>query len=118
MGYYSYFDLEIRYVDTLTPVDADTRNVLADSIAKDCEYDLVDAESLFCENIKWYNYEEDMKKTSKRYPEYIFSIRRDGESRDDISKTHFWNGKFVEESPKVAWEDYDIIKRELKCNIT
>ena len=61
-------------------------------------------------DIKWYDSRQDMLVLSVEYPDILFSVDRNGEDRDDISKLYFQNGKWQECAAILVFEDYDPLK--------
>ena len=63
--------------------------------------------SLFDEEVKWYNYEEQMKAYSKMYPELLFIINGQGEEHDDLFNAYFKDGKVQKCSAIITFDEYD-----------
>ena len=76
----------------------------------------ITAESLFTisEQMKWYDYIENMESLSEKFPSLIFTLRGEGEDREDVWTAEFSNGryKFFHEE---EWEKY--MKEKLKDQI-
>ena len=45
------------------------------------------------EIIKWYEYERDMRKLSKKHPRILFELTGEGEESKDLWKARFKNGE-------------------------
>ncbi len=95
MGYYTRYELEILDGnDYVTEYESEISN-LADY--NDCFSD---------ESIKWYNYEEDMKKYSKKHPNTVFCVSGEGEDNVDIWKAYFKNGKMFKTKAIILFENF------------
>lgn len=122
MGYYTRFSIEIRTAITkaeakeiawainraITPLvksEEDWFFTLDDYAAADDKYtwDIMPADEL-----KWYDWEEDMKAIAKEYPAIEFRVEGNGEDRDDWwvarLKGDRYQIKYVE-PPIDEWED-------------
>jgi hypothetical protein len=104
MGYYTYH--------ILTVLDKDGKEVSDDqllihqkAIAELSGYN----EYMFEDSIKWYNIDDDMIEYSKRHPELLFLIERDGEETEDYSKEHYKNGKSLscQGIMSIVYEEFD-----------
>lgn len=62
---------------------------------------------LFDDNHSWYNWDEDMKEYSLRYPNLIFLLEGIGEAWDDIWKCYFKNGKMQQCDVIMSFDDFD-----------
>lgn len=60
---------------------------------------------------KWYDYEEDMERLSRAYPEITVRVNGDGEDSDDLWQDFWHNGKRFSE--RVRFADYKDIKDKL-----
>lgn len=61
------------------------------------EYEITDIgdqinSAFLCEDMKWYDYYENMVTISALFPEIIFHLRGDGEDSDDLWEADFMNG--------------------------
>lgn len=45
------------------------------------------------EPVNWYDYEEDMRSVSEKFPDVHFELHGEGEMNNDIWTQHFVNGK-------------------------
>ena len=106
MGYYTYFNLrvtetphlfngksitnasELEIAQKLYGIiyDGDVLSKLPDDYCTPLDY-------VFDDEMKWYDYKQDMKELSKQYPEFYFWLRGDGEESDDYWVACFHNGK-------------------------
>jgi hypothetical protein len=106
MGYYSNFKLEVNHPDEediigdLLDNNEDARRAL--------QYDGNSQEPT-----KWYDMDKDMKEFSKKYPEVLFEMQRQGESGgDDQCNYYFQNGKAQECWVELKFPDYNPDKME------
>jgi len=108
MGYYSNFELKVGVghlnesdiIDDLREHNQDAHKAL-----DDCGQTQ--------EPTKWYDMDKDMKEFSKKYPEVLFEMRREGESGgDDQCNYYFRNGKMQECWVHLTFPDFDPDKME------
>lgn len=67
------------------------------------------------ERCKWYEHTDEMKKFSRKHPDFVFALHGEGEETDDIWTKYFHNGKLQVCIPQLVWPDFDIkefIERE------
>lgn len=95
MGYYTRFELEVK---EKIDYDVDYKKEISE---------ITDYGSCFDDEIKWYNYEKDMKKYSKQYPDTLFVLIGEGEEYGDIWKTYFKNGKMQKCNAQITYDEYD-----------
>mgnify|MGYP000905669934 CR=1 FL=1 len=98
MGYYTRHKLEI---------------VSGDDFVTDYEQEITDIKdysSLFDDEIKWCDCEEDMKAYSKNHPNVVFCINGEGEESRDIWKAYFQNGKMFKTKAKLMFEEFSTEK--------
>lgn len=102
MGYYTNFELEI--------VDKDMNPINASDIIQEIqnEYKI----GFGSDSTKWYTYQEDMKKVSLKYPEYIFVLSGSGEEFDDIWKEYFYKGENQFTRAKIEFEEFNLLKKQ------
>ena len=62
------------------------------------------------DSIKWYNYEKDMLKYSKLYPDTVFQITGYGEEQGDIWADYYKNGKVQKTKAEIVFNDYNELK--------
>jgi hypothetical protein len=101
MGYYTNFELEI--------IDVDYSDIDSGKIRQEIQDEF---KISFGDTIKWYNYNEDMKCFSKKYPELIFVIDGNGEEFDDVWKHYFMNGDDQYTRAKFVFEPCIFLKEE------
>lgn len=126
MGYYTRFSIEIRTAITQAKAKeiaaAINRAVFSKDVSEeDWFFTLDDYESANVEDdekatwdimpddeLKWYDWEEDMKEIAKKYPAIEFRVEGSGEDKDDwwvaLFKGDRFQIKYVE-PPIDEWED-------------
>lgn len=60
---------------------------------------------LLCEEMKWYEYNEDMVALSKMFPDTLFELYGEGEDSEDIWKLTVKNGKSYWVAAKIVFPD-------------
>lgn len=66
-----------------------------------------DIEYGYYANAKWYDWKEDMRLLSKRFPELLFCLHGEGESGDDLWDAYFLDGKCQYCPANITYEDFD-----------
>jgi len=104
MGYRTYhtldvFDEELKYLEKAK--EEHELQISRFVEGDDCDY------SLFEDEEKWYSCEEDMKRYSKLYPEFIFKISGVGEEHDDLWEMYCKNGKLQFCPAHITFDEYD-----------
>ena len=56
---------------------------------------------------KWYDYVDNMKMLSLRFPTIVFILEGDGEENDDMWVAYFMNGKVQYEKAKITYNSFD-----------
>lgn len=56
---------------------------------------------------KWYDWEEDMIKISRKFPKMLFSLGGNGEEALDIWCAHFCNGQCNYREIQTYWEEFN-----------
>lgn len=100
MGYFTTYDVEItdkemNYVDDDRKIHQEIQT----------EFDVI-----FGEESKWYDYEENMKEFSKKYPDLIFTIHGNGEGNNDIWREYFLNGESQHTEAQLVFEPCKLVK--------
>lgn len=65
---------------------------------------------LFQDDQSWYEYQQDMKEYSLRYPELIFKLIGSGDQNDDMWICYFKNGKMQECPAIITFDEFDEFK--------
>lgn len=106
MGYETRFKLtaltdrnysQRDYLKVLAEIDPQEFSPEADSFEEEFE-----------EPRKWYNYENDMKKLSLKFPDTYFLLYGAGEEQGDVWKAYFYNGKVQIIKATLAFKDEPI----------
>jgi hypothetical protein len=111
MGYYTKFNLKI----TPEPIALERLEITRE-IAEIFELeDSVNLEkthySDFLSNeMKWYNYYSDVLKLSIKFPNFLFTLKGEGEDKDDIWIIYYKNGKSQDAPGKITFESFDETK--------
>ena len=130
MGYYTYFNLRV----TETPHLFNGKSITNESELEIAQklYGIISGgdvlpkvpdyctplEYVFDDEMKWYDYKQDMKELSEQYPEFYFWLSGDGEESDDYWVACFHNGKsstfcinidqlFIDLESKVVEDDWE-----------
>ena len=80
MGYYTYYDIDIK-----GHINEEQFAIDFNIVTGGYQYPIQDT-------IKWYDYEKDMKKLSLMYPNNYFTIYGTGEDPHDIWVAYFYRG--------------------------
>jgi hypothetical protein len=94
MGYYTKFELATKTgEDTLELFGAnqDTIRVALNEEKNYVEYILAALEH--GESVKWYDFDSDMRKISKIFPDVVFQLTGYGEEAGDVWRCYYKNGK-------------------------
>jgi hypothetical protein len=67
----------------------------------------IDGEGNCLEGSKWYEHESDLKKFSKIYPGWLFSLHGQGEQPEDIWNCYFVDGRCQVEEAVVVIGEFD-----------
>jgi hypothetical protein len=106
MGYYSNFTLNVNHPDESDIID-DLREHNEDA------HKALDDLGQTQDSTKWYDMDKDMKEFSKKYPEVLFEMTRQGESGgDDQCIYYFRNGKAQECWVELKFPDFNPDKME------
>lgn len=107
MGYYTRYELKIVHKDNNKNINNPSNFIrILKNECEDADYAL-DEDGYTREETKWYTYNDDLKKFSKKYNNLIFILTGIGEEGDDIWREYFNNGKSHYTKAKLAFDDYD-----------
>ena len=110
VGYYTNYTLNVY------PVSEDTR--FLELIASEVEELGVglegNAQDGFSVNAKWYEYDEDMVKLSKHFPNQIFELYGDGEYGDDHWVAYYQNGESQHCQGRIEYDDCELAQKVMK----
>lgn len=109
MGYYTQYSLEIEYFNPPKNINSDELKTLVNQVLPLIESELSEISGydvhLFEDTLKWYDHEEDTKKISKKYPDFLFKLKGHGEEAGDVWLKYFLNGKM--QKAKITFEEFD-----------
>ena len=95
MGYYTYYNLEVRDLNTKELIsealEAEITRKIAVILGLEDNKDTTFEDLLFDE-LKWYDYDEDMQDLSKEYPDCVFILQGEGEDREDLWRNYYCRG--------------------------
>ena len=104
MGYYTTFKLSVKDSE----ITDNIKNEL--SIINRDYFDNMDNIDELIEGwfeAKWYDYIDDMKMLSLKFPTIVFILEGDGEENDDMWVAYFMNGKVQYEKAKITYNYFD-----------
>lgn len=99
MGYYTMYSLEV--------IQGDSKVIEQIWNTEDEISHVIGTNGCPNEQAKWYNYEEDMRRISKKYPNTVFKLRGDGEESGDIWVEYYKNGKCQKAQTTITFEPFD-----------
>lgn len=118
MGYYTYFtiNIEIKQRDSeFESLNFSIKDLILQTLEKVSGYsfenwgdDIISSNG----NIKWYDYEKDMKKVSSAFPNILFTVNGKGEDSEDLWKAYHLGGKCFTTHAEIVYEKFD--KSKLK----
>jgi hypothetical protein len=94
MGYYTYFELEVK-----------SGNGWMQEYKDDLK-EIVGYNPLL-EDTKWYSFEKDMRELSLCCPSTVFMLSGSGEENGDLWKAYFLNGKMQMCKAMITYDDFD-----------
>lgn len=99
MGYYTQFELKAESLSSNPIQDLVENNGNA-------RYTL-NADGSSYQSSKWYDHEADLRALSKRYANYIFTLKGEGEEPGDIWIKYFKNGLRQESKAEMHFQPFD-----------
>jgi hypothetical protein len=119
MGYYTRHKLSIKFdpepgtsKDSYEPEVVATNEIYILGVTKHIQE--VSGYSIeldeFGEECKWYEHEEDLRKISKTFPQYMFTLEGIGEEAGDQWKEYYRNGKMQRCKVIMTFEKFDETK--------
>ena len=93
--YKCMYDEEPDFSDKSHPYERDGKIYVQGYGGREFEVTNIEDEinsSFLHDDMKWYDYYEDMQSISKLFPEVIFHLSGDGEDHDDLWEADFMNG--------------------------
>lgn len=120
MGYYTYFSLYVENDDKIKrQIAEDLYRIIwdekCDLYSKDEYQDIDYNDDIFCEDLKWYDWYDDMIDISKKYPNCLFHLEGFGEDHDDWWEAHFKNGHGYQQMAIIPPFDPSKLRMEDTC---
>jgi len=116
MGYYTDYSLAVYGIsvsgDTVTTSSVPTivRNDLVAEIDKMGVFSQSDVEYGWYANAKWYDYADDMKYLSSKFPEVLFELHGAGEDQEDMWYAYFHDGREQHCPAVITYDDFCLSK--------
>lgn len=104
MGYNSNFKLTLLNPDG-SEFYGDEIPIWEDIVAQGNYFHSLEDE--WSEGMKWYDCKQDMKAFSRRHPDILFFLEREGEECPDLEHMFFLNGKMQSVEGEVTYAPYD-----------
>jgi len=110
MGYYTNFELSWIWPPEKFSYEEEAE--IENFVSESENYGFYDAYDDNGESLKWYDWKEDMKGFSKKYPETLFTLIGKGEESGDLWKAYFKDGKMQLVEAQITYEKFDLEKLE------
>lgn len=109
MGYYTDFILEFENKDrsSYTFNNPNIRIALEKELLELEVFDDIDLEYSCRAWAKWYDYEDDMRRISQKFPDILFYLHGDGEDGDDKWDDYFLNGGYQHCPAEIYYPPFD-----------
>lgn len=104
MGYRTYFEIEVIAEGLSDKAIQNQYKKIAKIIGDD---NILDEHGRTEEDIKWYSYEEDMRKHSSKNRDILFLLSGQGEESTDLWKAYFLNGKMQSCPAIITYDEFD-----------
>ena len=107
MGYYTCFSLEVMTADNsavhpeATAIIAKLRETNEDANCALNEDGTTEMDA------KWYDYTDELREFSTRYPDALLVLYGDGENSDDLWCSYFRNGKVQCTPGRIEYDKFD-----------
>lgn len=111
MGYYTNYKIDI--VKHNSKIDVTDNNFVLTIVSRLTEisnYNFTDDITLY--GVKWYEWEEHMKKLSLEFPSVIFIVDGEGEEYGDLWRAYITDGKVQREHVMFDFLPFDESKLE------
>ncbi len=106
MGYYTNYEISIQKHNSVIDVHSeDFIDMVVTRLSEISDYEFDKDLSQY--GIKWYDWEEHMRKLSSEIPSVLFIVNGVGEEDGDIWRAYITNGKCQLESAIVAFPPFD-----------
>lgn len=76
----------------------------------------LDSDGTGSDTCKWYEVDEEMMRFSKRYPNWLFTMKGEGEEAGDLWVAYYQNGKMQKAKAEIVYEDFDPAKLSTNNN--
>ena len=103
MGYYTKFEMDFKGNATEEEIIAALKEINPDYF----NYDVDNLDTLFEEEMKWYDATSDMIKLSERFPDALFELSGKGEEYDDIWREYYHNGACQHCQGRIVFDEMD-----------
>lgn len=103
MGYYTKFEMNF----TGNVAEKDIIAALKEINPNYFDYDADHLDTLFEEEMKWYDATSDMIKLSERFPNVLFELSGEGEEHDDIWREYYHNGVYQHCQGRIVFDKMD-----------
>jgi len=133
MGYYTTFNLSIQVLEDVintkeqeileiqkSNLNQDIKNHLVSLINEKYGRQEITEQTVVAElnnfnpfngdRYKWYEFDEDMLRISKKFPHAVFTLDGDGEETGDVWRKYYCNGKVQDAKAKMVYEPFDFNK--------
>lgn len=111
MGYYTNYELLVD----VSKSEPNTIQRLENSVEELEGFSYTDATNKYLTAsgyAKWYSCDDDMRKLSRLFPDFLFELHGEGDSPDDLWNTYYQDGKMQHCPGKIFYEPYDPEKME------
>lgn len=110
MGYDSNFQIRIYKYKSF-----EEAKQVVDDIEKESGHTMSekDYDSCSLNEAHWYDWEKDLKKVSKKYPDVVIEADREGEDRNDNQRARFHDGKSEILGMIYSFPDFEEIPDEM-----
>ena len=102
MGYYTDFKLDF---ETGLHHEPDLDDEILEKLEEISGYSWDHGDLLV--EAKWYDWKDDMKTLSAKYPDILFTLKGDGEASGDIWQAYFKNGKAQVATARIEFDPFD-----------
>lgn len=109
MGYYTNYEITIdKHNSEIDVHSSDFIEIVVNRLNELSYYGF--DEDLSQYGVKWYDWEEHMRKLSSEFPSVLFIVNGVGEEDGDIWRAYFTNGKCQIEQARVSFAPFDETK--------
>lgn len=106
MGYYTDYEIVIeKHNSAIDVTDDEFLETVANRLTEISDYKF--DEDLTIYGVKWYDWEEHMKKLSSEFPSVLFIVDGVGEENGDVWRAYITDGKAQIEQAKIQFLPFD-----------